>query len=658
MKSIQMKLTVTILIIFLIALSTLGGLNYWKARDIVYRMIIDEINVLASNSANDIDDWMVAHQYEIAALSLAPTFQTGNMEHILPFLRTAAKANRRFSAFGYVNTGGIGYDSNGMAINLSAREYFNRVMQGEQAISDPVISPATGALVAVFASPVKTSEGNVVGMFFGAVELNEISQKIGEVKIGKTGYAYMLKRDGVTIASPNKNLIMKDNPVKNEKLPVSLRQTAERMIKGETGLTIYEYDGVEKMVAFAPVKSTHWSLGVSLPVAEAMEELKALTYISIVTILIVLVIATGFILWFARNIAKPIQRLESAANMIAGGDLSQMDLGIRSADEIGRLSKSFETMSKNVRTLIKQISSEAEQLAASSEELTASAEQSSQVTTQVAISIQEVAGGAVEQMSAANAAVANVTQMSARIQEIAANAISVSGQTEAAADKAVKGGTAVNQVVYQMNKIDQAVNSSAEVVLNLGERSMEIDQIVDVISGIAGQTNLLALNAAIEAARAGEQGRGFAVVAEEVRKLAEQSEEAAKKISRLISGIQTDTDKAVQVMQLGTQEMKAGTEAVNAAGSAFQEIVGLVTEVYEQVKQISVAIQEMATGSEQIVASVSKIDNLSKKSACESQSVSAATQEQSASMEEIAASSQALAKLAENLQQAVSKFRV
>ncbi len=297
------------------------------------------------------------------------------------------------------------------------------------------------------------------------------------------------------------------------------------MVKGETGVATYEYLGVEKIVGYAPVKSAGWSLAVTLPVKEATEVLSTLTWISLLTTVIVLLIAAVIIAWFAKSITKPIQTLEVAANKIAGGDLSQTTLGINTDDEVGRLAKSFEQMARNVRTLIQHISGEAEHLAASSQELTASAEQSSQATNQVAISIQEVASGAAEQMNAANNTVTVVTEMSAGIQQIAANASSVSVQTEIAAEKAVKGGAAVGKAVSQMGQIEQTVNTSAQVVAKLGERSKEIGQIVDAISGIAGQTNLLALNAAIEAARAGEQGRGFAVVAEEVRKLAEQSEE-------------------------------------------------------------------------------------------------------------------------------------
>ena len=366
-------------------------------------------------------------------------------------------------------------------------------------------------------------------------------------------------------------------------------------------------------------------------------------------------IAIGFLA--ARSIARPVNQLAAVAQKVAGGDLTEQ-VKVDRQDEIGQLATSFNTMITQLKALIKQINTNAEQVAASSEELTASSEQSAQAANQIATSITTVANGATEQLTVANETSAVVEQMSAGIQQMAANTNEVAEQSAQAAEKAKEGGLAAEKAVSQMAHIENTVNTSAAVVVKLGERSKEIGQIVDTISGIAGQTNLLALNAAIEAARAGEQGRGFAVVAEEVRKLAEQSQEAAKKIADLIGEIQGDTDRAVVAMTDGTREVKTGAEVVNTAGAAFREIVGLVSQVSGQVKEISAAVQQMASGSQQIVSAVKKIDSLSKASAGESQSVSAATEEQLASMEEIATSSQALANLAQDLQNAVAKFRI
>jgi methyl-accepting chemotaxis protein len=280
------------------------------------------------------------------------------------------------------------------------------------------------------------------------------------------------------------------------------------------------------------------------------------------------VFGIGIGIFAARRISRPVNQLAEVAQKVASGDLTQQ-VKAYSQDEIGQLASAFNTMVIQLKTLIRQINTNAEQLAASSEELTASSEQSAQAANQIATSITDVAAGATEQMSAANETSAVVQQMSAGIQQMAASANQVAAQSSQAADKAKDGGAAVEKAVSQMAQIENTVNNSAAVVAKLGERSKEIGQIVDTISGIAGQTNLLALNAAIEAARAGEQGRGFAVVAEEVRKLAEQSQEAAKKIAELIGEIQGDTDKAVVAMNDGTREVKTGAEVVNAAGIAF-----------------------------------------------------------------------------------------
>jgi len=376
-------------------------------------------------------------------------------------------------------------------------------------------------------------------------------------------------------------------------------------------------------------------------------------------ILVISFIILGMSGWYInRIIATPLNAMVLFCKELAAGDFRDKPRKIMRKDEIGQVADALADMRNALRKLMKHINESAEQLAASSEELTASADQSAQAANQVATSISEVANGAEKQVHVINETSAIVEQMSAGIQQVATNTDLAAGKSAQAADTAKEGGKSLEKAVNQMTKIEQTVNHSAQVVTILGEHSNEIGQIVDTISGIAGQTNLLALNAAIEAARAGEQGRGFAVVAEEVRKLAEQSQDAAKKIAILISEIQGETDKAVVAMSEGTREVKIGTEVVITAGHAFGEIMVLSTEVSSQVKEISAAIQQMASGSQHIVSSVKEIDGLSKNASGEAQTVSAATEEQSASMEEIASSSQALAHLAMNLREAVNKFQI
>jgi methyl-accepting chemotaxis protein len=224
--------------------------------------------------------------------------------------------------------------------------------------------------------------------------------------------------------------------------------------------------------------------------------------------------------------------------------------------------------------------------------------------------------------------------------------------------QAEQGSESVKKAVNQVNMIRTSVSNSADIVRILGERSQSIGQIVEVITGIASQTNLLALNAAIEAARAGEQGRGFAVVADEVRKLAEQSEQSAGEIAKLIQQIQGDTSKAVSSMDDGMQEVESGIALFQESSDSFTQILHTANSVTEQIKQLSDATGIMSAASQNVVHSLSEVMEISRNFEMNSQSVAAASEEQFASMEQISESSKSLSELANELQLLISGFTI
>ncbi len=381
-------------------------------------------------------------------------------------------------------------------------------------------------------------------------------------------------------------------------------------------------------------------------------------FIAIIVSSIILGVVLSYLI--IKRITKRLDDVVVFMETVAHGDFTRKvsEENMQDKSEFGVVSKAISAMNKSISELIRNVADTSEQLAASAEELTASAEQSSLASTQVAHSITSVAQGAVSQTHAIDTTSATVQTFSAGLEEAAASAQEVTEKSVQASQTANEGGKTVVQAVSQMKHIQETVTFSAQVVDKLGESSQEIGQIVDAISGIAAQTNLLALNAAIEAARAGEQGRGFAVVAEEVRHLAEQSQDAAKKITGLISEIQRDTAKAVAAMENGTKEVEIGVDVVTSAGNAFQNIEVIVGHVAEQMQEMSTVIEHMAQGSQQIVTAVAEIDSLSKKASSEAENVAAITEEQSASSEEIASSSQSLAHMAQDMQLAINQFKL
>ncbi len=672
-KSIQTKLLLILLPLIFIVLSVLTGVSYYLSKQSLTQSVDQTAMAVGTDYSNRVQADLELMLTRLQDLGNLQEIRTGADK--VQIAQALAEAKTRFGTFDAVvliAPDGSGLTSTGATAPYGDRDYFKKVIDTKKAVvSDPLVSKSTGKLAVVLAIPV-THNDQLTGVLVGTFSVERLSALIKDVKFLDTGHGQIADDSGVIIADPKQpEVIGKLNLLEkkiNPELKLSHAELDDQLINlfkttvesGKQLRGVYSFGVVPSVAVFTPIELSggqRWVMMVEAPELEATRETASLTRMMLMIAITCLLITALGIIIIAKRFTKPILLIRDECLLLAQGDFRERETRDFSEDEIGQLANGFQDMRTNLRELVTKVYSQSEQLAAASEELTASVEQSAQAAIMVATSITEVATGAEEQLSAADNASAVVEQMSASIQQVSATTSEVAGQSVQAANKAKDGNSSVTKAVYQMAQIEQTVNASAKAVAELGERSKEIGQIVVTISSIAGQTNLLALNAAIEAARAGEQGRGFAVVAEEVRKLAEQSQEATKQISTLIGEIQGDTDQAVLAMDNGTREVKLGAEVVNAAGQAFQEIAGLVTQVSDQVKEISSTIEQMAIGSQQIVGSVNKIDSLSKKVTGEAQTVSAATEEQSASMEEIASSSQSLATLAQNLQEAVSMFR-
>ena len=378
------------------------------------------------------------------------------------------------------------------------------------------------------------------------------------------------------------------------------------------------------------------------------------TTIIVAVIVLLLTCVCGFLL--LRTISSSVDMVLTNLRKIAQGDL-RIHLSTDSGDEFAQMADETNKMLENIRNMTKTIQKTAESVADASGTLTNTAEQSAHATQSVAQSITEVAEASHGQMDSVSEAKHQVQAFTRGLSNATSAIENIADDIEHTSQKAEEGNQLVVATVDQMNAIADTAVSSSEVVAKLGERSKEIGNIVEVISGISGQTNLLALNAAIEAARAGEHGHGFAVVAEEVRKLAEESQNASKQIGDLIRAIQEETEEAVTAMETGRTEAEKGRENVAATGEGFSEILSMIRRIQENAGSIKATMDDLGQRAEKIDSATGEIHDAASKVASESQTVSAATEEQAAGMEEIAASSRGLSDMAHELNTAAAKFK-
>ncbi len=387
-------------------------------------------------------------------------------------------------------------------------------------------------------------------------------------------------------------------------------------------------------------------------------KIATVTFLSIVIIASILIILLGILI--TKRITKILNDFVVFIGALSKGDFSIKikEDNLKDKSEFGVVTNALDKMTKNIIELIKQLGNTSEQLVLSSEELTASAEQSADASNLVASAVTTMAHGADEQFSFANSTNKVVENISNKINVVSENTKSVSSLTDKAKISANAGEDAVVKAMNQMEIIEKKTSETSYIISELEEKSVKIGQILDTIQGISEQTNLLALNAAIESARAGEAGKGFSVVAEEIRKLAEQSQEATKEIAGIINDVQNKTNSAVAVMNENSKEVKTGADVVDVAGISFKEILQMIIEISSQIHEISDSITEVTVGTKESVDSVNNIKNISSNIADETQTISAAAEEQLASVEEIASSSKLLSQMSEELRWIIAKFKI
>jgi methyl-accepting chemotaxis protein len=500
----------------------------------------------------------------------------------------------------YVWPNGDYLTTEGARANVADRDYFKAIMEkgASEAIGAAVVSKALNAPIVVSAVAVKGADGKNKGFVAFQFKLESLSAITGGIKVGRTGYGWIIDNTGLMIAHPNAKAIMTLNGTNADKDGTrGMDALATRALREDAGHGTYvSAAGVEMTVFFVRVPNTPgWTLGVSVPSVEIHETVDSLIRLLLVISCLAVILSILVSALIARTIVKPIALIVQAVGSFAKGDLSLSGLDFDATrkvaarrDELGDAGRSLDVLLDSLNSVVGDIRTSSAEVSSGSAQLSDTAQGLSQGANEQAASIEELS--------------ASVEELASTIRQNADNTKQADALSRRVAQNAEASGKAVVETVASMKEIASKIS---------------------IIEEIASQTNLLALNAAIEAARAGEAGKGFAVVAAEVRKLAERSAKAAGEINEL---------------------SKRSVTVAGEAGKKLEELVPDIKKTAELIQEISAASSEQSSGAEQIAKGVTQMDTV--------------VQQNAGSSEELAATAEELSGQAIKLVESIAYFRL
>ncbi|WDP90276.1 MAG: Cache 3/Cache 2 fusion domain-containing protein [Desulfobacter sp.] len=661
--TLKFKLIVSGILIALIPLSVVGVFSIVKSSQAIQELAEDKSLTVALNFAALIDAFLKEQIKLAQSIATSPVVTEAGIRAAQGELspgNDAFNALDDYLAAAYQKIG-KGYDMffvtdrNGMLISdtnrgksreqkvsIKEREYFHSARSGKITISNPIISKVSSQPVGVVAVPLENSSNEFVGVFALVVQLEDLSNQITQTRIGKTGYSFVLDSAGDIIAHPDKKLILQLN-VHDIK---GFESIGDKMLAGQSGVEKYRFKGNRKIGGFAPVDISGWSVVVTQNEAEFMGPVYMIRNMILMAAALFLALTIVGVLWFVRGIMALLghdpAEIARIADSIAGGDLT-IEFNNNGKETTG-VYKNMKTMTDNLTLMFKDITGGTCTLTAASTELSAISDQMASGSEQTSEKANSVSSAAEEMATSMNSVAAATEQTSANLQMIVAAAEEMTVTINEIAKNTSTGSQTTSEAVKKAEEISSKV-------AELGQAAAEISKVTETIADISEQTNLLALNATIEAARAGEAGKGFAVVAGEIKALAQQTAEATNEISSRIGNVQTSTRESVS--------------AIETIVGIINEINGIVTSVATAIEEQSATTQEISSNVSQAAEGVQEVnENVNQASAVAGEvthdihGVSQSAEEMRTGSLQVNTSASELSKLAENLNQMVSRFKL
>lgn len=668
-KSIKLMLIIVFSLVIFATTSVLGITTLSIVSNVLIEDAHNEIQSIAEVEAKNARSHINTYVTYMEGLAENPIIMdtTISFSEKLSYLEKEAE-RAGYIVFSLVDLEGnsVLFDQNSTKLDVSERGYFKEAVAGKSNISDIIISKDNNEIIMNIAAPVYEN-GKVVAVLYGTrsgIDLNEISK---QVSFGDTGYGYFLNDMGTNVGHPDESMVLEQyNIFEAYKEDPSLSELANllenEILKMESGSGGYHFNGEDRIVGYASVKDTPWTMVIGIEKDEVLLEVNKIRNIMILLIVLALILGVVITYLVSRSIAKPIEILTREIGILSKLDfkepVSNIEAILSRNDEIGVMSNSLENMRKNVASFILKTSEATEHIASSSEELMATTQQASSVSEEVAKTIEEIALGANDQAKDTEDTAHNLDQLSAVLDEDNELINMLNDAAKKIDDEKEQGYLILDDLVSRTKESNESSENVYTIIVQNNESAEKIEVASTMIASIAQQTNLLALNAAIEAARAGEAGKGFAVVADEIRRLAEQSNEFTLDIKEVIDELKDRSQIAVDKMEEVKSTIDGQTDSVKRTEDRFEGIAEAIKIITEIADKLNDSGNVMMISKDRIIELIQNLSAISEENAAGTEEASASTEEQSATIEEIANSGEALAFIAEELQRLIGEFSV